>query len=66
MLFRSILAVPQAVLVGPLPVEIQNYTVYAGAVSAQAGDAAAVQQLLQALGSPATDAILKAKGMERP
>jgi molybdate transport system substrate-binding protein len=60
----EILAVPGVVLVGPLPAEIQNYTVYAGAVSAQAKEGAAARQLLEALRSPATAELLKAKGME--
>lgn len=62
----EILAVPEAVLVGPLPAEIQNYTVYAGAVSAQSANAAAAKQLFDALRSPATAAILQAKGMQAP
>jgi molybdate transport system substrate-binding protein len=60
----EILAVPGAVLVGPLPAEIQNYTVYAGAVGAQAKDAAAARQLLDTLQGPAMADLLKAKGME--
>jgi molybdate transport system substrate-binding protein len=62
----EILAVPGAVLVGRLPAEIQNYTVYAGAVSSQPKDAAAARQLLEALRSPAMADLLKAKGMEAP
>jgi molybdate transport system substrate-binding protein len=62
----EILAVPGAVLVGPLPAEIQNYTVYAGALSAQAAQAAAARQLLGALRSPAAGAVLQGKGMEAP
>jgi molybdate transport system substrate-binding protein len=61
----EILAVPGAVLVGPLPAEIQNYTVYAMAASATATQGSAVQALQDALQSPAMDAILRAKGMER-
>lgn len=60
----EILAVPGAVLVGPLPAEIQNYTVYAGAVSSQARDPAAARELLQALQGPAMGEVLRAKGME--
>jgi molybdate transport system substrate-binding protein len=61
----EILAVPEAVLVGPLPAEIQNYTVYAAAQAPGGSQADAVKALLAALQSPGTDAILKAKGMER-
>jgi molybdate transport system substrate-binding protein len=60
----EILAVPGATLVGPLPAEIQNYTVYAGAVAAQPRDAAAVRELLDALASPAIEPVLRDKGME--
>lgn len=60
----EILAVPGAALVGPLPAEIQNYTSYAGAVSAQAKDTAAARQLLDALQDPAMADVLRAKGME--
>jgi molybdate transport system substrate-binding protein len=62
----EILAVPGAVLVGPLPAEIQNYTVYVGAVSATARDAAAAQALLAALAGPAALPVLKDKGMDAP
>ncbi|HEX7891914.1 MAG TPA: substrate-binding domain-containing protein [Ramlibacter sp.] len=62
----EILAVPEAVLVGPLPAEIQNYTVYAGAVAAQSANAAAARQLFDALRSPATAGILQSKGMQAP
>jgi molybdate transport system substrate-binding protein len=62
----EILAVPGATLVGPLPAEIQNYTVYAGAVSASARDAAAAQAFLATLAGPRAAAVLKEKGMEAP
>lgn len=62
----EILAVPGAVLVAPLPAEIQNYTVYAAALSAKARDPAAAQALLAALAGPGAAAVLKAKGMEAP
>jgi molybdate transport system substrate-binding protein len=60
----EILAVPGATLVGPLPAEIQNYTVYAGAIAAQPRDAAAARELLEALASTGIEPVLKAKGME--
>src|SRR4051812_27660399 len=62
----EILAVPGAVLVGPIPAEIQNYTVYAGAVSAQSGNGAAARELIAALRSAAAVEIFKSKGMEAP
>ncbi len=60
----EILAVPGATLVGPIPREIQNYTVYAGAIGTGARDANAARALLAALKGPGAEAILKDKGME--
>ena len=60
----EILAVPGATLVGPIPAEIQNYTVYAGGVSATAAEPAAARALLDLLAGPAAAAVLKSKGME--
>ena len=52
-------------LVGPLPAEVQNYTTYAGGVSAAASDAEAVKALIRAIATPAIDEVLKGRGMER-
>lgn len=60
----EILAVPGAVLVGPIPAEIQNYTVYAGGLSASAKEADAARALLAALRSDGARDIMKAKGLE--
>jgi molybdate transport system substrate-binding protein len=62
----EILAVKGVSLAGPLPQEIQNYTVYAGGLGAAASDAAAARSLLTVLGSAKAQAILKQKGMEAP
>lgn len=62
----EILAVPGATLVGPIPPEVQNYTVYAGAVGAAARDAAAAQAFLALLGSAEARAVLAQKGMQAP
>ena len=62
----EILAVPGAVLVGPLPAEIQNPTVYAGALSTSANDTNAALALLITLASEETQALLKARGMAAP
>lgn len=60
----EILAVPGAVLVGPIPAEIQNYTVYAGGLSATARELSAAKALLETLSGAAARDILKVKGME--
>jgi molybdate transport system substrate-binding protein len=62
----EILPVKGVKLVGPLPSEIQNYTTYAAAVSASAAQPAAAQAILKLLGGMEADAVLKARGMERP
>ena len=62
----EIVPVKGVVLVGPLPAEIQNYTTYAGAVSATAKDAAAAKAFLDLLAGPAGAAVLREKGMDKP
>ena len=60
----EILAVAGAALVGPLPAEIQNYTVYAAGIGAAATDDAAARALVKFLSGPAALPIVKAKGMQ--
>jgi molybdate transport system substrate-binding protein len=60
----EILAVKDAVLVGPIPADIHNYTVYAGGVSATSKETEAAKAFLKALSSPEAANIVKAKGME--
>jgi len=60
----EILAVQGAVLVGPLPAEIQNFTIYAAGVGAVAKDGAAANALVKFLSGPHALPIIKAKGME--
>jgi len=48
--------------IGPLPAEIQNFTTYAAALTANAGDAA--RALLRYLATPAAKAIFTAAGIE--
>ena len=62
----ELLAVPGVVLVGPIPLEVQTYIIYAGAVSAAARDQSAADALLAALDGPDKAALLKKKGMELP
>jgi molybdate transport system substrate-binding protein len=60
----EILAVKGAVLVGPLPAEIQNFTVYAAGVGTAARDGALADALVKFLSGPHAVPIIKAKGME--
>jgi molybdate transport system substrate-binding protein len=62
----EILPVQGVTLVGPLPAEIQNYTMYAAGIGAQAPNAEGASALLSALSGPAAAAVLKARGMEPP
>lgn len=62
----EIVPVKGVAFAGPLPKEIQNYTVYAAGVGAKAGSAGAARALLEALVGPGAAAELKAKGMEPP
>jgi molybdate transport system substrate-binding protein len=60
----EIVPVKEVTLVGPLPAEIQNYTVYAAGLGAQAKDGDAAKALIKALTGPAAADVLKSKGME--
>jgi len=51
-------------LVGPLPKEIQNYTVYAAGIGAGAKDRDAAKALIASLSGPSAQALFKTKGME--
>lgn len=62
----EILAVPGARLVGPVPAELQSYTLYAGAVGAAAQDGAAARAFLQELAGPDAARVLAAAGLEPP
>jgi molybdate transport system substrate-binding protein len=61
----EILAVPGAVLVGPLPAEIQNYTVYTGGLATGSASSAPAKAFLAFLQGDAARRILAEKGMER-
>jgi molybdate transport system substrate-binding protein len=51
-------------LVGPLPKDIQNYTVYAAGIGAGTKDGAAAKALIASLAGPSAQALFKSKGME--
>jgi len=60
----EILPVKGATLVGPLPPEIQNFTVYSAGLSTAAKDQATASGLIKFLTGPHALPIIKAKGME--
>lgn len=60
----EILAVPGAVLVGPIPAELQNYTEYFGGVSVTARDAVAAKALLDVLRGESARKAMQTRGME--
>src|SRR3984885_5283668 len=60
----EILPVKGAVLVGPLPADIQNFTVYSAGVGTAAKDGATASALVKFLAGPHAGPIIKAKGME--
>jgi molybdate transport system substrate-binding protein len=60
----EILAQLSVELAGPLPSEIQNYTQFAPGIVTGSGQTDAARALVTFLSSPATQAVLKAKGFE--
>ena len=60
----EIVPVKGAVLVGPLPKEIQNITTYAAGISAATKNQTAAQALIKAFSGPDAASLLKSKGME--
>jgi molybdate transport system substrate-binding protein len=60
----EILPVAGVTLVGPLPAEIQNFTIYSAAIGTAAKDAAAASAFVKFLAGPHAVPIIKAKGME--
>jgi molybdate transport system substrate-binding protein len=60
----EILHVAGAELAGPLPPELQVYTVFPAAVGTGARDAAAAQSFIRFLATPAAAKVIRAKGME--
>ena len=50
--------------VGPLPGELQLYTVFAAGIGSAASDPAAAKTFIEALVTPSAVALFKAKGLE--
>jgi molybdate transport system substrate-binding protein len=55
---------PDVELVGPLPAELQNYSVFTAAMLASSKEQDASRALIKFLASPAALTVIKAKGME--
>ena len=49
---------------GPLPTDLQNYTIYSAAIHAVTPNADAGKALLAALRSPTTQVVIRTSGME--
>lgn len=62
----ELMVVPGAVFVGPIPLDLQNYTIYSGAVSTASRNRAAADALMLALADPKNLALLKKKGLDGP
>jgi molybdate transport system substrate-binding protein len=62
----EIVLAPGAELAGVLPPEIQNYTVFSGALSTSAADSGAAGALLRFLALPESIRAMRAKGLEPP
>ena len=60
----EILSIAGAELAGPLPPEVQIYTVFPTAVGTGAKEAAGAQALIKFLTAPAAAPVIRAKGME--
>ena len=62
----EIVPVKGAVLVGPLPAEIQTTTTYVGGVSTASSNVEAARALIAFIAGPASVPVLSAKGMDKP
>jgi molybdate transport system substrate-binding protein len=62
----EIVPVKGAVLAGPLPAEVQNFTTYSAGLGVAARDTAAAKALIQFIAGPASGPILKTRGMDKP
>lgn len=62
----EILAVPGAILAGPIPAEVQKYTVFSAGVAAGARSPNGAKELLRRLADASTLALATSKGMEPP
>jgi molybdate transport system substrate-binding protein len=63
-LVNELMAAPGVEVLGPLPPELQNYTVFHAGVGAGSKDSSAAKALIKFLTAPAAGTVFKAKGQE--
>jgi molybdate transport system substrate-binding protein len=63
-LVNELMAAPGVEVLGPLPAELQNYTVFHAGVGVGSKDSSAAKALIKFLTTPAAGAVFKAKGQE--
>jgi molybdate transport system substrate-binding protein len=63
-LVNELIAAPGIEVLGPLPAELQNYSVFHAGVGANAKSAVAAKALIKFLTAPAAGTVFKAKGQE--
>lgn len=62
----ELIVVPGVTLVGPLPLDVQHYTIYSGAVSSASRNRSAADELMLALADPRNGPLLKKRGLDGP
>ena len=62
----ELLAVPGVTVVGPIPLDIQHYTIYSGAISVASRNPMEAAALMRFLDNPTNGDILKSKGLAGP
>jgi molybdate transport system substrate-binding protein len=63
-LVNELMAAPGVEVLGPLPAELQNYTVFHAGVGVGSKDSSAAKALVKFLTTPAAGAVFRAKGQE--
>jgi molybdate transport system substrate-binding protein len=63
-LVNELMATPGVEVLGPLPAELQNYTVFHAGVGVGSKDSSAAKALIKFLTTPSAGAVFKAKGQE--
>ena len=63
-LVNELMAAPGVEVLGPLPPELQNYTVFHAGVGVGSKDSSAAKALIKFLTTPSAGAVFKAKGQE--